>query len=129
MIRENLSRIKSARAVIFAALFAAVLFISFNYAKAEGEPVKIYTADDLLRLADNPEADYILMDDIDMKDIEWKPVDYSGNFDGNNHAILNLNVTSVSEGIRTTYDGNYKTYDTHFACLFGVIENASVKNK
>ena len=105
-----------------------MLFISFGYVRAEGNAVKIYTADDLLSIADNPSADYILMDDIDMRDIEWKSVDYTGNFDGNNHAILNLKIRSTSESTRTTYDGNYKTYDTYFAGLFGVLEDASVKN-
>ena len=128
MSKENISKLKYIRLILSAAFFAAVLFISFGYVRAEGNAVKIYTADDLLSIADNPSADYILMDDIDMRDIEWKSVDYTGNFDGNNHAILNLNVSSVSEAVRTTYDGNYKTYDTHFAGLFGALENGSVRN-
>ena len=110
-------------------LFFAVAFISFRInAKAEEEPIKIYTADDLLAVAENIDADYILMNDIDMAGIEWTPLDYNGNFDGNNHAILNLEIKTTSQGIRTTYDGNYKTYDTCFAGLFGVLENGSVKN-
>lgn len=110
-------------------VFFVLAFMSFRMnAKAEGEPIKIYTADDLLTVQENIYADYILMNDIDMAGIDWTPVDYFGNFDGNNHAILNLNVKTVSKEIRTTYDGNYKTYDTCFAGLFGVLENGSVRN-
>ena len=110
-------------------LFFAVAFMSFRInANAEGEAIKIYTSDDLLAVAENIDADYILMNDIDMAGIEWTPIDYKGNFDGNNHAILNLEIKTTSQGIRTTYDGNYKTYDTCFAGLFGVLENGSVKN-
>lgn len=109
--------------------FFVLAFMSFRIsAKAEGEPINIYTADDLLAVSENTTADYILMNDIDMAGIEWTPIDFTGNFDGNNHAILNLSVKSTSTEIRTTYDGNYKTYDTCFAGLFGVLENATVKN-
>jgi len=108
--------------------FFTVFMLFGISAKAEGEAIKIYTSDDLLAISENVYADYILMNDIDMAGIEWTPVDYYGNFDGNNHAVLNLNINSASKEIRTTYDGNYKTYDTCFAGLFGVLENGSVKN-
>jgi hypothetical protein len=107
--------------------FFALAFMSFRIS-AKAEAINIYTADDLLAVSENTTADYILMNDIDMAGIEWTPIDFSGNFDGNNHAILNLSVKSTSTEIRTTYDGNYKTYDTCFAGLFGVLENATVKN-
>ena len=110
-----------------AVLTGAVSFLNLH-ANAEGEAIKIYTADDMLAIAQNTEADYILMNDIDMAGIEWTPVDYTGNFDGNGHALLNLEIKSASKEIRTTYDGNYKTYDTCFAGLFGVLEDGSVKN-
>lgn len=113
------------------ALIACTLLICLVSLKinvfAEGE-TKIYTADDMYKIAENPSGDYILMSDIDMSGYDWKPVDFGGTFDGNNHAILNLNVTETSDGFRTTYDGNYKTYDTYFAGLFGILENATVKN-
>lgn len=115
--------------ILTSVLFFAVAFISFRMnALAEGEAVKIYTADELLAISEKTDADYILMNDIDMTGIEWTPVDFTGNFDGSGHAILNLDVKSTSKEIRTTYDGNYKTYDTCFAGLFGVLENGSVKN-
>ena len=115
--------------LLTAMLFFAIALVSFRIdAKAEGEAIRIYTSDDLLAMAEKADADYILMNDIDMAGIEWTPIDFTGNFDGNGHAILNLEVKTASQGIRTTYDGNYKTYDTCFAGLFGVLENGSVKN-
>lgn len=111
--------------IVTASVAAALLMPETVY--AEGE-IKIYTADDMKLIADNPSGSFILMNDIDMKDVDWTPVDFTGVFDGNNHAILNLNVKKTSEAIRTTYDGNYKTYDTCFAGLFGALENAEVKN-
>ena len=112
--------------VIALAVLATALLMPVT-AYAEGE-TKIYTAKDMQLIADNPSGSFILMNDIDMKDVDWTPVDFTGVFDGNNHAILNLSVNKTSEAIRTTYDGNYKTYDTCFAGLFGALENAEVKN-
>ncbi len=120
---------KNFKLLLTAMAFFVLAFMSFRIsAKADGEAINIYTVDDLLAVSENTNAEYILMNDIDMAGIEWTPIDFTGNFDGNNHAILNLSVKSTSTEIRTTYDGNYKTYDTCFAGLFGVLENATVKN-
>ncbi|MCR4648461.1 MAG: hypothetical protein K5776_05210 [Lachnospiraceae bacterium] len=113
---------------LFILLFLTAVLMPVLNVKAEGEAVNIYTASDMQKIKDDPSGSYILMNDIDMKDEEWVPVDFTGTFDGNSHAILNLNVKETSSEIRTTYDGNYKTYDTYFAGLFGVLENAEVKN-
>lgn len=119
----------------FFKVLTAVTAISFAFALAlpisvcaEGEATPIRTADEMLKIAENPSGNYILTDDIQMKDIDWKPIDFSGTFDGNGHAILNLSVKETSDSVRTTYDGNYKVYDTYSAGLFGVLENATVKN-
>lgn len=114
-------------AVLFAMMFLAIIMVP-EKVNAEGEATPIYTAEDLLLMKDNPSGDYILMDDIQMQDIEWKPIDFSGTLDGNGHAILNLTVTETSDSLRTTYDGNYKVYDTYSAGLFGVLEGSTVKN-
>ena len=113
---------------ICAVAAVSVLMIPSLKAKAEGEPIKIYTAKDMHLIAEQPSDSFILMDDIDMKDVEWKPVDFTGTFDGNNHAILNLKVTETSDSTQVTYDGNYKTYDTYFGGLFGTLLDAEVKN-
>ena len=89
-------------------------------------PVKIYTAEDLLAVKDNPAGSYVLMTDIDMNGIEWPAITFTGTFNGNGHTILNLNNVAVSTETRVTYDGNRKTYDTYFAGLFAIAENASI---
>ncbi|MBO4653356.1 MAG: hypothetical protein J5649_08590 [Lachnospiraceae bacterium] len=91
-----------------------------------GAPVKIYSVDDLLTIKDNPAGTYELMTDIDLNGVEWPAITFTGRFKGNGHYILNLNKAAVSEETRVTYDGNRKTYDTHFAGLFAIAENASI---
>ena len=89
-------------------------------------PVKIYTVEDLLTVKDNPAGSYVLMTDIDLSGVEWPAITFTGTFNGNGHYILNLNKAAVSEETRVTYDGNRKTYDTHFAGLFAIAENATI---
>lgn len=111
-----------------ASLIACVIIAIPLTAGAENE-IRIYTYDDLFLVAENPSGDFVLMNDIDCSgQKEWVPVDFTGTFDGYGHGILNLSITGVSNGIRTTYDGNMKTYDTCFGGLFGCLENATVKN-
>lgn len=89
---------------------------------------EIYDYQDLLKVAENPGGSYKLMADIDLKDVIWEPLDFSGTFDGNGHAVLNATINQTSSGTRKTYDGNLISYDTYFAGFFGILENASVKN-
>ena len=59
----------------------------------------IYTARDLKIAAKNPNENYILMNDVDMKDQKWTPIEgFSGIFDGNCKTISNLTVTTTAEG-------------------------------
>ncbi len=95
-------------------------------ASGEGAFVEIYTYEDLLRVAENPSGSYKLMDNINMEGLSWEPVDFSGIFDGNGHALLNLEVNSTGVGVEDTYDGNHKVYDTYFAGLFGTLKGAEV---
>ena len=96
---------------------------------AEETAVEIHTAEDLLRMEENPAGSYVLMADLDMAGIQWTPVDLiGGNFDGNGHTILNLTVTTLGNTMDVSYDGNRKTYDTCFAGFFGILRDASVTN-
>ena len=109
-----------------AAAFSAVIFLPF---RAEASDVtEIYTYEDLLGIKDDPSGDYRLMCDIDLSGIDWKPLDFSGNFDGNGHAVLNCRVTQVTEEKRESCDGNMILYDTAFAGFFGITENAEIRN-
>ena len=94
---------------------------------SEGTEVKqIFNYEDLLTIRDNPSGSYELMCDIDMAGIVWEPVDFSGVFDGNDYAILNCTVTSVTSDTRLTYDGNMIDYDTVFSGFFGIVEGATI---
>lgn len=95
---------------------------------AEGEAVEIEKYEDLLKIADNPGGNFVLTKDIDCAGNVWKPVDFSGTFDGNGYAIMNLKIEAVTESTRVTIDGNWKQYDTYFSGFFGILENATVKN-
>ena len=107
-----------------------ILFVLFSAgtrpARADGDPIEIWTADDLLKIAENPSETYCLMADIDMDGIPWPAFTFTGELNGHGQTILNLNTFKVSDETRVTYDGNRKTYDTHFAGLFAIMENASV---
>lgn len=113
---------------ILALLLLFVIPVAVWAAEGETQAMQIYTVDDLLAIADNPKGSYILMSDLDMTGVEWSCPDFSGSFDGNGHAILNLSVDRTGENTAVSYDGNQKTYDTYFAGFFGRLQNAEVKN-
>ncbi len=94
----------------------------------ETAPVEIYTPEDLLKMADDPDGSFILMADLDMTGIAWKALDFSGTLDGNGHAILNLTLTQMGDLKPNSCDGNKKLYETAYFGLFGTLVNAEVKN-
>lgn len=95
---------------------------------ADSETVQIHTIEELQAIAENPSGSYILMEDLDMTGVEWMPLDYSGSFDGNGHALLNLTLTQPGAQKPKSYDGNRKDYETAYVGLFGTLINAEVKN-
>ena len=113
-------------------LLLTVLLLPVRVASAD-EPTaetvtEIYSAEDMLKIPANPNGSYRLMCDLDLSGIEWPSFAFYGTFDGNGHMIINLNCPKVSEETRVTYDGNRKTYDTHFAGLFAILDHATLKN-
>lgn len=90
------------------------------------QPTPIYTVDEFLSMEAG--GNYILMEDLDLAGLIWNCPDFSGTLDGNGHAILNLCLTQVGETTATSYDGNLKTYDTHFAGLFGTVKDSQIRN-
>ncbi len=109
------------------ALLLAALLLGVPVSAAEA-PIEIHTVQELLRISENPGGDYILMEDLDMTGTDWSCPDFSGSFDGNNHAILNLSLTKPGTTTAKSYDGNRKAYDTVYAGLFGRLVNAEVKD-
>ena len=112
----------------FAVILALLWLLAFPTALAVESPTEIHTAEDLLAIQEDPEGSYILMEDLDLSGVEWPCIDFSGSFDGNGHALLNLELSSPGAQTAITYDGNQKTYDTYFVGFFGTLRNATVKN-
>lgn len=109
-----------------ACLLLALVLICALPVQAEESALEIHTVEELLDM--EPSGSYILMEDLDMTGVSWKPLDFSGSFDGNGHAILNLTVSQTGDTTSTTWDGNRKEYDTSFAGFFGILKDAEIKN-
>ncbi len=89
--------------------------------------IDISTAEELMNMS--PDGDYRLVADIDLSGMIWKPLVFTGHFDGNGFSILNASVKETGSFVRKTYDGNMKEYDTSFAGFFEVLEDgAEVKD-
>ena len=95
---------------------------------AENTVIEIRGREDLLDAANHPGMSFRLMNDIDLQGENWTPVPFSGELDGNGFGIYNMTVTRTGDEIRTTVDGNRKQYDTRFAGLFSVAEDAVIRN-
>ena len=108
-----------------AMILGAALAVS---AQAEEAETKIYDVSGLRAMADAPNGRYRLMNDIDMGGVDWTPIAFSGELDGGGHGLYNLTVTAAGVETRPTHDGNMKEYETEFAGLFSVLENATVRN-
>ena len=109
-----------------ALIAACLMFLKSADVISAEEYTEIYTYEDLLLMAENPDGNYILMQDIDMSGKTWTPINFSGSFNGNGHALLNVTVTDLTDETREAYDGNMKVYDTYFSGFFGILTNASV---
>ena len=117
-------------------LVLALLLVMPVGALAAGEetttqaaPAKeIHTVEQLQAVANDPDGSYVLMENLDLAGVEWKPLDFRGTFDGNGKTILNLTLTQPGDEKDITYDGNLKEYDTTFVGFFGTLRNATVKD-
>ncbi len=105
-----------------------LLSLSIQAGATEVVPVEIHTPQDLAAIAEDPAGSYILMEDLDMMGLQWPAIDFSGSFDGNGHAILNLTLSAFGSQKPESYDGNRKAYETAYVGLFATMENAEVKN-
>lgn len=88
--------------------------------------IQIWTAEDMLKIADKPDATYRLMRDIDMSGVDWDSPSFSGVFHGNNHALLNLKISKPCAERFTAVDVNEKQIEFQAAGLFGVMHEARV---
>ena len=111
-----------------AAILALLWLLTFPVAFAAETPTEIYTVEELLAIGEDPAGSYILMNDLDLTGVEWPCPDFSGTFDGNGHALLNLELTKPGATSAITIDGNQKKYDTYLVGFFGSLQGAEVKN-
>lgn len=113
-------------------LLLALLCLAAPACAAPGEDAPAVTvisdAAGLMAMAEHPEGSYCLDRDIDLQGVDWVPLIFSGTLDGNGHTIYNLTVRQAGGETRVAHDGNKKPYDTSFAGLFAVLENATVRN-
>lgn len=92
-------------------------------------PVRlIASAEDLLAIRDDPGGSYALSADVDLAGISWQPLPFRGRLDGGGHRILNLYVSGAGDDRPPSVDGNHKKYDTGYAGLFSVVEDALIEN-
>ena len=105
-----------------------LLAVPTAYADETAEPMPIYTVEELLAIAEDPAGSYILMADLDLAGIPWPCINFSGSFDGNGHALLNLELSQLGSETAIVYDGNKIAYDAYPVGFFGILQNAEVKN-
>ena len=95
---------------------------------AEEDAAAIASPEELLRLAETPAGSFYLDADLDMSGIDWTPIAFQGTLDGRGHTIFNLRVSAPGSRHADTVDGNGKLYDSVFAGLFSVLENAEIRD-
>jgi hypothetical protein len=113
---------------ILAIAVLSIVFCLPLLAFAGEAPVAISTPVGLMAIADDPYGSYVLTDDIDMEGIAWAPIEFYGKLDGAGHTVYNLSILEVGEKKGRTRDGNLKKYDTYFASLFSVVQDAEIKD-
>ena len=112
-------------------LFAVTPVFAEETEETEAEEVtytEIYTVEDLLRLPEDPDGSYRLMEDLDLTDVSWPSPAFSGTFDGNGHSLLNLSITEPGEDRGEVLDGNQKKYEAVFAGFFSSLDRAEIKD-
>lgn len=126
----GVSKMKAADSVVAVNAESGISEVAVNTESGASEGVKsITSAVELMAIANEPAGSYRLDKDIDMAGIEWVPFAFGGTLDGNGHAILNLSFNVAGSEVETSYDGNYKEYDTYFAGMFSIVsKDASITN-
>lgn len=108
-----------------AVLLLVLLLFTGMPARAEETALLVCSKEEFDLLRENPYGKFRLGSDIDMGG-DYVPFTFYGELDGGGHTLYNLTVTEAGTDTRTTLDGNRKAYETSFAGLFSVLENASV---
>lgn len=90
----------------------------FEFKNIEGF-TKISSASDLQKMT--KDGNYILERDIDMKGVNWRPIEFKGVLEGNNHKIINLEIGYANSncGLFSVLSGTVNDL---------IIENAIINN-
>lgn len=118
---------------LLATVLILLMLLSPLPSRAEAEePVVISDAAGLMAMAQQPEGDYVLGANIDMRGVDWTPFAFAGTLDGAGYTIYNLTLSQAGEETRITYDGRHRGYHTVFAALFssvsGTVQNLNLLN-
>lgn len=109
-------------------LWVLVLIAALALPATAEEITEIRTVQELQAMAEDPEGSYILMEDLDLTGIDWKPIDFYGSLDGNGHALLNLQLSQPGDTTANSCDGNSILYESFYVGLFGILKEAEVKD-
>ena len=115
---------------VIAAALCALLLLSLcpiAFAEEDTVPGAIASRADMELLCKDPTGVFELTDDIDMGGEAWTPISFSGKLNGHGHTLYNLTVTAPGPDTATTFDGNYKEYETVFGGLFSVLKGAEIR--
>lgn len=97
-----MKRVKRVRGIIYALLLTIGLVIVGSSQVSAEEWNDVSTIQDLANISNDLEGNYRLVNDIDLSEVLWTPIDgyFKGIFDGNGHTISNLTVdTSENAGL------------------------------
>lgn len=114
---------------IFSFFLCLLIFAALAVPAFAAAPTPIQEVEDLELLRKDPKGSFRLDADLDLRNLDWVPIDFSGTFDGNGHTLLNLTVKKLGEKKVTFWDGNNDPYlETRLAGFFGHLQNAEVKD-
>ncbi len=115
---------KQVKRILSVTLVMAIMFsIAIPVCAAESS-YQIYDAQDLYNIRNDLDAEYYLMNDIDISCYEnWTPIDdFTGTFDGQNHTITGLKINSQ---ITNTDETKYYCIGL-FAYMEGTVKNVGI---
>ncbi len=81
------------------------------YAEDTSGKIYIFDTKTLLSMAEKPDGNYVLIDDINMNGVKWTPFAFSGTLEGNGCSISNLSISAASGhiGMFTTMSGTVRS--------------------
>lgn len=105
-------------------------FFMFGFLGGDGSlinPYQISTPEDLASISDDLNASYVLMNNISLGGVDWKPIEgFNGSFDGQNNVIFDVFVNLSNES-RSTFEVLLDQHNNDVG-FFGSVVTSSVSN-